>query len=198
MVARRHHYVPQFYLKGFAVARRKNHQMIVFDRESGRSFQAATKNVAVEIDFNRVEVEGHPPDAIEKAMSKFESEAAPALGRIIAAKSIRQEEDRSYLFNLIGLLAIRNPGQRERWRDFREQISKRVLDLATATPQRWASQVAQAQAAGHISKDANIDYAKVWKMVVDDGYRIELSTEEHISKEMSSLDTILPYIFNRK
>jgi hypothetical protein len=73
-----------------------------------------------------------------------------------------------------------------------------MLDIATATPQRWASQVAQAQAAGYLRKDADINYAKVRKMVVDDGYRIEVSTEEHIGKEISSLDTILPYIFNRK
>ena len=87
MAARQHHYIPQFYLKGFAVARKKSHQLIVFDRKSRKTFSAATKNVAVERDFNRVEIEGHPPDAIEKVMSQFETEAAAALERIVAANT---------------------------------------------------------------------------------------------------------------
>src|SRR4051794_29866502 len=109
MIARRHHYIPRCYLKGFSVARKKRRQIVVFDCNAGRSFETATENVAVETDFNRVEIEGHPPDAFEKGMARFEAEAAPALERIIAAKSIANVEDRSYLFNLIGLLAIRNP-----------------------------------------------------------------------------------------
>ena len=198
MIARRHHYVPRCYLKGFSVARKKSRQVVVFDCKSGKSFATATENIAVEKDFNRVEIEGDPPDVFEKAMSEFESEVASALERTIAAKSIRQVDDQAYLFNLIGLLALRNPGQRERWRDFREQMAKRIMDLASATPARWASQVAQAKTAGVISKDADASYAEVRKMVVDDEYAIEVSREEHISKEMQSLDTILPYIFERK
>jgi Protein of unknown function (DUF4238) len=132
MIARRHHYVPRCYLKGFSVARKKSRQVVVFDCKSGKSFATATENIAVEKDFNRVEIEGHPPDVFEKAMSEFESEVASALERTIAAKSIRQVDDRAYLFNLIGLLALRNPGQRERWRDFREQMAKRIMDLASA------------------------------------------------------------------
>jgi hypothetical protein len=197
MVARRHHYVPQCYLKGFAVARKKTHQLVVFDCKSGTTFKAPTEKVAVERDFNRVEIEGHAPDAIEQGMSELETRVASALDRIIATRSIRREEDRSYLFNLIGLLALRNPGQREIWRDFREQMVKRIMYLATETPQRWASQIAKAQEAGYVSKDVDVDYAKIRKSM-EDGYRIEVSTGEHIVKEMSSLDTILPHIFNRK
>ena len=91
MIARRHHYVPRCYLKGFSVARKKRRQVVVFDCKSGKSFATATENIAVEKDFNRVEVEGHPPDVLEKAMSEFESEVASALERIIAA-IIRQIE----------------------------------------------------------------------------------------------------------
>src|SRR5919201_1126923 len=149
MVARRHHYVPQFYLKGFAVARKKAHQLTVFDRKSRKSFSTATENVAVEKDFNRVEIDGHPPDVFEQAMSGFEGEASAALERIIVARSIDDAEDRSYLFNLIGLLALRNPWLRERWRDFEERIAKQIMNLVTATPERWASQIAKAQAAGY-------------------------------------------------
>jgi hypothetical protein len=197
MVARRHHYIPQFYLKGFAVARRKTHQLVVFDCEACTTFDASTKNVAMSRDFNRVEIEGHPPDVLENALAEFESQIASALERIIAAKSIQNDEDRSYLFNLIGLLALRSPRQREIWRDFKEQIARRMLSFVTATPNRWASHIAKAQEAGYVSQDADTDYAKI-REFMEDGYRIEVPTGAHIVKEMSLLDTILPYIFNRK
>lgn len=198
MVARRHHYVPEFYLKGFAVARKKGHQLIAFDGKSRKAFPAATHNVAVEKDFNRVEIEGHPPDVFENAMAQFETNAASALERSIAAKSIQQTEDRSYLFNLIGLLGMRNPRLRERWRDFQERIAKQIMSLATATPERWASQVARAKAEGYISKDADTDYAKMRKFVTEEKYRVEVRTEHHIALEMKGLDAILPYLFKRK
>jgi hypothetical protein len=80
MVARRHHYVPQYYLKGFSVPRKGKPQVSVFDREERKSFQTATANVAAEKDFNRVEIAGQSPDVFENAMAQFEGEAAPALG----------------------------------------------------------------------------------------------------------------------
>jgi uncharacterized protein DUF4238 len=198
MVARRHHYVPQFYLKGFAVARKKTHQLVVFDCKSRKSFSASIENVAVETDFNRVEIDGRPPDIVETTMAKFETEAASALERIIVAKSIREAEDRTYLLNLIGLLSVRNPRVREKWRDFHERIAKVTMELTTATPERWASQVRQAKAAGYVSKDAETDHEKMRKFVTEGRYRINVSTGHHISVEMAGLDAILPYLFKRK
>ena len=82
--ARRHHYLPQYYLKGFGKPRQrgKAHYVQVFDR-SGKTFRTNIINVAIENDFNRVEIDGHPPDAFERSFANFESEAAPALGRIL-------------------------------------------------------------------------------------------------------------------
>jgi hypothetical protein len=172
-------------LKGFAVARKKSHHLTVFDKKSGETFSAATSKIAVEMDFNRVEIEGHPPDVVEKAMSEFETEAAAALQQIVAAKSIQQTEDRSYLLNLIGLLAVRNPRLREIHRDFEERVMKQVMR-------------ARAKAAGYIRKDAPIEYAKTRELVTEDKYRVEVPTGRHIILEMGGLEAILPYLFQRK
>jgi len=85
MVAHRHHVLSRCYLKHFAVHRKKkkDYMVHVFDRKSRKQFQTATENVAVIRDFNRVEIDGHPPDVFEKAMASFESELAPALQRIV-------------------------------------------------------------------------------------------------------------------
>jgi hypothetical protein len=75
---RKHHFVPQFYLRGFTG---DNDQLFVVDRPSEKTFRTSPKNVAAERDFNRVDVEGLAPDAIEKALADFEGKVAPALER---------------------------------------------------------------------------------------------------------------------
>ena len=63
-------------------------------------------------------------------MASVEGDIGPALVRIVAAKSLKNEEDRTLLLNLIGLLHIRNPRLRERFRGFRDRLAKVVLDVA--------------------------------------------------------------------
>ena len=62
MVARRHHYVPRCYLKAFSVENKNKRQVQVFDKKARKTFQTATNNVALEGNFNTVEVEGLEPD----------------------------------------------------------------------------------------------------------------------------------------
>ena len=69
--ARRHHYIPEFYLKGFAAPRKKVAQVTVFDRRSRAPFVAAISNVGVERDFNRIDAEGYTPDHVEKGMAEI-------------------------------------------------------------------------------------------------------------------------------
>ena len=198
MPARQQHWVPQCYLKGFAVERKNTRQVQVFDRETGRTFATSTRNVGGERDFNRIELAGHEPDAFESGMGKFESELAPALDRIIQRQSISDQEDRTYLLNLIGLLATRNPRLREISRDFHERVYKRVLSLMTATPERWAAQVKKAAAAGCMSETAIEQYDKIREELATDAYRWELPTERHLVQEVDNLDTVLPHLFGRR
>src|SRR4051812_2922984 len=113
MTARRHHYLSQCYLKGFAQPRRrgKSHHILVFDR-NGKTFTTNIINVAAEKDFHRIDVEGQTPDAFEQGMARFESDLAPALSRISDAKSLTNEQDRIVLFNFVALLAAKNPRHR--------------------------------------------------------------------------------------
>src|SRR4029077_18764228 len=112
VTARRHHYVPQCYLKGVAIGGDKP-QVFVIDGKEQRSFCTAPANVAAERDFNRIEVEGYAPDALESAFSGFEAEVAEALSRIIRDRTVKSDDDRAYLLNLMALMTIKNPVRRE-------------------------------------------------------------------------------------
>ncbi|MBR0753539.1 DUF4238 domain-containing protein [Bradyrhizobium jicamae] len=200
MVARRHHFLPQCYLKGFARPKKhgKTHQVVVFDR-AGKSFTSNIINIAVEQDFNRVDVEGHPPDTFEQLMAAFEGDLGPALSRILQARNLRNEEDRATLLNFIGLVAIRNPRFRETFRDFNEQVLNQLMNLVTADKDRWEGQVKKMRDSGYVKPDSpEVTYEQMRDFVQRGDYRIELNKGFHIASELKGFDAILPTLFNRK
>ncbi len=197
MTARRHHYVPQCYLRGFVLDRDKP-QLYVIDGKEQHTFRTAPANVAARRDFHRIEVDGYEPDALENAFSGFETAVSQSLDRIISSRSIKNEDDRAYLLNLMALMAIKNPRRRESWRSAQEHLWKRVLDLATATPERWASQIRRVKAAGEVDPDADEDYERMRAFVEADQYRITVPTGRHLELEMKSFETVLPFFFHRK
>jgi hypothetical protein len=199
MVARRHHFLPQCYLKGFARSRKrgKTHQVVVYDRE-GKSFTSNVLNIAVKHDFNRVEIEGHPPDAFEQVMAEFEGKLAPALTRILQAGNLRNVEDRAILFNFIGLIAIRNPQQRETFRKFNEDVMNMIMNLSTATKERWEGQMKRMNEAGYLKNVKQLSYEQMRDFVKKKEYSIQLNTGFHITSELTGVNAILPTLFDRK
>jgi hypothetical protein len=197
MVARRHHYVPRCYLKGFSVPRKGKPQVHVFDKVLRKAFATAIDNVALERDFNTVKVDGLEPDAFEKAMASFEGELASSLERIIAAQSLENMDDRATLLNFITFLALRNPRQREMMRDFHERVAKRIMNVALATPERWAHQVKKATEAGYLKPNITITYEEMKKFVADGEYDVFVPTERHIQLEVGTFEKLLALIFRR-
>jgi hypothetical protein len=63
--ARLHHYIPQFYLRGFTKSRSKNGKLVVIDAIRNSNYESSVKNIGAERDFNRVDSPGIAPDAPE-------------------------------------------------------------------------------------------------------------------------------------
>ncbi|MCW5713899.1 MAG: DUF4238 domain-containing protein [Bauldia sp.] len=191
--AKRHHYVPEFYLKGFAVPRKKEHQTTVIDR-SGRTFATAIKNVAAETGFNAID--GPQPDVVENAFASIEAEFAPALARIAAAKSLANDQDREILMYFIAWLAIRNPRFRETFRQFQANVSKQIVDLSLASRERWEGQVKQMEAAG-VRKGPAVDYEVVKEFHESGKYKIEVPVERHLEIAAPAVDAVFPHLMRR-
>jgi hypothetical protein len=201
MGARQHHYVSQCYLRGFCADRDKP-RLFAVDLKERRIFPRPNpKNVAVERDFHAVDIEGMPADAFESFLAEFETELDNALKRIIATRSIRNENDRATLFKYIALLAAKNPQLRENFRVAHQHMVKVILDLATATPERWAAHVARAKNDGFLGADVPDNYEDARKFL--DGlergeYRIDTLPPMHVPMEVQAANKVLPLIFGRK
>jgi hypothetical protein len=177
--ARQHHYIPQCYLRGFAVKGKKYWQMTVANIQSGEFFETNTKNVGGERDFNRIEVP-----------------VAPAIRRV--AESRRFEgDDRISILNLMALMAVRSPYMREHWRQAHENLMKRVMDVALATPERWQSQLQQMKNAGKEINE-NLTYDQIKDFHERGEYDINMNREWFIGLELKLFETVLLTLVDRK
>jgi Protein of unknown function (DUF4238) len=188
MIARRHHWVPRFYLKTFAVPRKRTMQTQVFDRVGRKQFATPIENVAAERDFNRVEIDGMAPDAFESAMAAVESDLSPKIERIGAAGAFLDGKDRACLLNLIGLLHLRNPRFRKTIGDFQGRVASAVLGVALSTPERWSHQITKAKEAGILAPDADTDYETAKALARQGALTFGVPTERHITLEIDTFD----------
>ena len=134
--ARHHHYIPQCYLRGFAAGSGKRCRITVANLEAGKFFETNPRNVGGIRDFNRIEIEGFKPDALESMMSNFEREVSVAINKISASRRF-EGEDKNAVLNLVALLVVRSPQQRENIRQFEEKIMKQIFGLSLQTKERW-------------------------------------------------------------
>ena len=197
--ARKHHWVPQCYLKGFTTDRNKSSQLYVVDGRARKSFRAPPSKVAAERDFNRIEVNGHHPNSIESAFSGFETRVSDALDRIEATGNISNEEDRVLILNLIAMLAVRNPRMRETMRGAKERQAEIIMDILLSSKERWCATVKRATADGYVEIDSDRDsYEEMRDFVAKGDYEIGVPTTEHVITELKLFDEILPYLIARK
>jgi hypothetical protein len=141
--ARKHHYIPQAYLRGFGWERKKKEWHVhAWDMNELRYFQPNTRKVAVETDFLRVNVPGLAPDCIEREMSGFETKVREAIVRL--DQTLRFEgNEREVILNLIALLAVRTPHLRKDFSSYWETYLNDKLDAALSSKERWEAEMAR-------------------------------------------------------
>lgn len=195
MSARNHHYLSQCYLRGFTKGGSKKSKITVIDFKGKKCFETIPRNVGGIRDFNRIEVDGVDPNAIENAFAKFEGEAASAL-RQIKEDLLFVGETKELILNLIALLAMRSPEMREQWRKVRAQSVERIMGLSLATKARWESQLRRMKESGKVVNE-NVTYDDVKKFHESKEYTIDVTREHHIHMELAGINAILPYLAGR-
>jgi hypothetical protein len=191
------HYIPQCYLRQFAIKYKKGHQLAVFDRRTDKSFRANVKDVACQNYFNRIMIDRMDPEALERAMSQFETKLAAALVRINEARSLENEEDRAYLLTLIGLTALRNPEVRENIRKIHEEVAKMNIAARLRSQQTYDASVQEAKKQGALPEDYNVTYDEMKAAFEGGGFKLVLENDALVSLELQLLDHIMPLLFRR-
>ena len=194
--ARLHHYIPQGYLRGFGWKGKKFWYTNAAALQAQNWFQPNVKNIGAEKDFLRIDIEGHAPDALEKAMAGFDDQGAIAIRNISESRKF-EGDDRIMVLNLIALFAVRSPQMRENWRQFQERIMKMTMELTLATKERWERKTNEMKAAGIDGMD-EVTYEQM-KTFFDKGeYDIHMNREWFIKLEVQSFEAVLRTLLDRK
>lgn len=197
--ARNHHWVSQCYLKGFTTPVSKNSNLWAYDFVEDHSFRPKPRGVAAQRDFNRIEVPGQPIDALEGALSEFETEVDAAIRATVAATDqFSSPDDFNTILNFIALLAVRNPRLRETHRDFRERTSKMIINMVLSSKETYEHHVQKAKEAGFIDPDASASYEDAKDFERRQHFRVELAREEHIRQEFLLHNTVLRTLGRRQ
>lgn len=103
---RKHHFLPEFYLKGFC----PTGEMWVYDREKGQYRKLRPETVAIRKDFYSVEGPNGEKDhaEVERRLGVIENQAAPAIRKLDAGSRLTLRE-RYALALFAALLKFRTP-----------------------------------------------------------------------------------------
>lgn len=194
--ARRHHYISQGYLAAFTDTGTKEGRFWVMEVESGNCFCTSPKNVGVARDFNRVDNDGQPIDALESALATFEGEAVEVIRKVLLTRTFPDASDFNVILNFVGLIAVRNPRRRDSFNQAREQTLHIIGDLLVSDRRIFESHVRRAAEAGHIS-DANVSFEELKRFVEERRYTIEFHPQGNSRIEFEAFDKLLPILGQR-
>ncbi|MDO8289945.1 MAG: DUF4238 domain-containing protein [Parvibaculum sp.] len=193
--AHNHHYVPQGYLRGFAAGVGRQAKLHVIDIKDRRAFSTLVRNVASRRDFNRLDIDGVEPNALEKAYGQFESQASEAIKRIATSRTF-VGEDRVIIINLLAMLIIRNPRMRDNWAGFMDRLWRLTGDMMVAKRERWEAITRQMKNAGYDINE-NVSYEQMRDFVRGGEYDIVTDRHVHIRLEIETLDKVTRMLASR-
>lgn len=137
-VARAHHYVPEFYLAGFTPTGSRDDFLWVHDKKEGKQFRARPGATGFENDFYRIDLDGLPPDAVERhVLARFDDEGAVVLARIAQEGELPTGEGLQALARFVTISIVRTPSFRQFFLRSKEEMTRFHLRFAIGHPQAF-------------------------------------------------------------
>lgn len=195
--ARNHHFVPQGYLAGFTKEGTRDGRLFVSDLISRSVFQTKPRNVGAKRDFNRIDVDGQDPDALERVLGEFEGKAISVIRGIQTSSELPADEEFSYVLNLMALLVGRNPRSRKNMNNARHHTVRVIGDLLASDKRLFEHHLAKAKEDGFVPQDAEVSFEAMKQFIHDDQYTVTVSTSESLSLELAGLDNTLQLLGSR-
>lgn len=192
-----HHFIPQFYLRGFSPpGDRRKAQVFVFDKHTKKTFRTLVRNVGSRRHFFRINAEGFDPNHIEDGMAEIETDLAAHLAEVIEANEFPTDAHFSSIMLLMGNVAVRNPRFRSMLEDIHTRIVGGMMHMLLQDKNRFDDSVRQARESGvPIRGDMNYEDIKAfidmkeYKIVIDHTYLVGL--------ELSSVPTVVEQLARR-
>lgn len=143
-----HHFVPQFYLRGFRdtkIPTQQGPRVWVADLKERTIQLRAPKSVAYSVDYYALPDPAKAQE-LEKALGRIESDAAPVVARLLGGQLDLSDQARAYLANFMALLVTRGPFFRDKVEDVSAQVMERMIMATVRNPARFERSFREANA----------------------------------------------------
>ena len=189
---RRHHYVSQFYLKLFSES---NEQIHVVDVNDRRHFMTGSRAIAAQTNFNRINIEGHDRNEIERFLCEIERKAATVLIDIAQNARLPQNRDMDVLVVYVGILAVNNPQVREGLCNIDREIARQRMRGMVETRETYETCMSE------LGMENLIEYEAVRTFVESEEYIISIEDPGgyYLARVLVALyDFVLPLFNNMR
>ncbi|MBU1422981.1 MAG: DUF4238 domain-containing protein [Bacteroidetes bacterium] len=184
---KRHHYLPQFYLNGFA----HDQHFFVYDREDNEYRKQTPKNTAVEKDFYTLtDDSGQKNTSIETIIAKIESRAKPVIDKLDSAETITFEE-RVVLSHFIALFIGRTPEYDATFKSLQDQLMRKANKVQFHSIERTQA-VLDNYKATNPDKDT-MSAEELFEFVQKDEYNIEFGRANTIDAMLEIAESLTKY-----
>ena len=185
-----HHFIPQFYLRGFADGVGRKAKVFTFDSDTKTAFVTLVRNVGSRRHFFRIEADGVDPNALEDAMAEIEGQFATHLADVIQAKAFPTPEHYNSVMNILANISVRNPRLRGLMSDFHKEIAEKFSDMVLSSKEIWESQTEKMRRDGYQVND-NLTYEDMKEFHESKNYDIIVDQTHLIQMEFKMLDPVL-------
>jgi hypothetical protein len=186
--AKRHHTVPQFYLRGFAL----DDQIGTVRLPGDVRFPQAVRKAASETHFYTVE--GHPEgaDAIEKSLGTIEGAVASIFEMLKSGTWPLDKQSRTTLGFSVALQSLRGPEQRKNLEFLSAQMARMEIGYGGRdSVKEWVK-----RHSGFVINETQAQ--EVWEQVIrPEGPPMKVQPIVHIRHMAEMTQELLPYIIGR-
>ncbi len=187
-IARRHHTLPQFYLRGFS----QNDLITTVELTDGKRYQQSIRKTATENDFYAVPGHKEGPDAFEKALSSVESAAASVFQKLEHDVWPLGEEDRPILASFIALQAVRGPAHRRNLEHITTEFAR--LNIGLGGRARMVDWIRETYGQSVTPEEVE----EVWRQATQpEGPTIPVEPIIHIEHMVRQMTMIAPLLWGR-
>ena len=195
-LSRRHHYLPQMYLRGFAD---DDELLWVFDRKNNTYIHQGILKTAVKKDFYTVVgPDGQKTDAVEQMLANIVEDPMKHIIERLDKKNLNwQGEDRAVLALFVALLRTRNPAFDKDQNELTEQIHRWWVKARHPSPEVVEESLREyEQNSGEEMSDVSAQ--EIFDMIRDDQYEINNPRQNNIKMMMSLALEIAQAVFSLK
>ena len=191
---RKHHYVPQFYLRGFTVDGKRDGQLWILDKKAGRQWESTVKKSARQTDLYRVELkDGGDPASLEKILSVIEGMVAPILQQTIETQTLPEGQPFELLLNMVALMALRVPLLISFSKHIASDLARQLNRDLVATPEAWKAVDDRVRA--EKTGLPEVRYEEMKQFVESDEYSIDVDLGQNWLPQVM-IDASRPMLFH--